>query len=99
MPRRNRPPKKTNQQAEEFAIQNRVFGIEIAQEWSDGNWIVRKITGSAATKNYRCPGCDHEIKPATPHTLSYLEGYLDERRHWHTACWERDRKQHSKLED
>ena len=99
MPRRNRPPKKNNQQAEETRLDSRFFGIEIAEQWSDGNWIVRRISGSAATKDYRCPGCDHEIKPATPHTLSYLERYLDERRHWHTACWERDRKLHSKLED
>jgi hypothetical protein len=98
MPRRNRPPKKNNQQPEE-RLESRVFSIEIAEEWSDGNWIVRKITGSGSTKNYRCPGCDHEIKPATPHTLSYLEGYLDERRHWHTACWERDRRLHQRIED
>jgi hypothetical protein len=98
MPRRNRPPKKNNQQPEE-RLESRIFSIEIAEEWSDGNWIVRKITGSGSTKNYRCPGCDHEIRPATPHTLSYLEGYLDERRHWHTACWERDRRLHERLED
>ncbi len=66
--------------------------------------MVRQVTGSAATRAYRCPGCDHEIRPATPHVVAWPAAYggggdldedagLGERRHWHTACWRaRDRR-------
>ena len=60
-------------------------------------YVVRAVTGSAATKPYRCPGCQQVIRPATPHVVAWpVEGSmfsgssgsgLDERRHWHTACW------------
>jgi hypothetical protein len=52
----------------------------------DGDWWVRSVTGAAATKSYRCPGCDHEIKPATPHVVAWPDDSAD-RRHWHTPCW------------
>jgi hypothetical protein len=58
--------------------------------------VVRRVTGSAATKPYRCPGCHQVIRPATPHTVAWpvlpatfasdATG-LDERRHWHNGCW------------
>ncbi|HTY73054.1 MAG TPA: hypothetical protein VMI11_11610 [Actinomycetes bacterium] len=57
----------------------------------DGEWVVRRITGSSSTKTYRCPGCDQEIRPATPHVVAWpLDEGSDrssERRHWHTPCW------------
>ena len=63
---------------------------------ADGEWFVRAVTGAASVKDYRCPGCDHLIRPATPHIVSWpvqksllSEVGLDERRHWHTACWRR----------
>jgi hypothetical protein len=56
-------------------------------------WIVRRITGSTSTKTYRCPGCDQEIRPATPHLVAWPSLDLDRRRHWHTPCWNaRDRR-------
>lgn len=59
---------------------------------------VRSVSGSASTRPYRCPGCDHTIRPATPHVVAWpvvptlmtslASGTgVDERRHWHTACW------------
>jgi hypothetical protein len=64
---------------------------------------VRSVTGSASTRTYRCPGCNQPIRPATPHTVawpvtpslltSFTGTGVDERRHWHTACWHaRDRR-------
>ncbi len=52
-------------------------------------WEVRKVTGSAAVRAYRCPGCDHEIRPGTPHVVVWSSGddEASDRRHWHTACW------------
>ena len=57
---------------------------------TDGDWYVRSLTGSSATKMYRCPGCDHEIRPATPHVVAWRADDpkgADDRRHWHTPCW------------
>lgn len=64
---------------------------------SGDEWIVKQVTGSAASRSYRCPGCDHEIRPATPHVVAWPtstawtgsndEAALELRRHWHTACW------------
>jgi hypothetical protein len=53
------------------------------------DYVVRSITGSGATKPYRCPGCDQLIRPATPHIVAWPadDADADERRHWHTACW------------
>jgi hypothetical protein len=61
--------------------------VDQLESWPDGDYVVRRVTGSAATKAYRCPGCDHEIRPATPHVVAWPDGVLDDRRHWHTACW------------
>ncbi len=67
--------------------------MEHLESWPDGDWMVRHVTGSASTKPYRCPGCDQEIRPVTPHVVAWPEGSLDDRRHWHTACWRaRDRR-------
>ena len=63
---------------------------EVTEEGPDGVWVVRRVTGSASTKVYRCPGCDQEIRPATPHVVAWPAdglGDLGDRRHWHTACW------------
>ena len=65
-------------------------GVPSTQSFEEdefGIWIVRKLTGSSATKPYRCPGCDQMIPMATPHTVAWLEGDEDGRRHWHNACW------------
>ncbi len=55
---------------------------------ADG-WVVRPVAGARATKEYRCPGCDHVIPAGTPHVVAWREDLLDERRHWHTTCWRR----------
>ena len=71
-------------------------GPEQLVEWAGEEWIARRITGSASTKPYRCPGCDQEIRPATPHVVAWPAQTgrgLEDRRHWHTACWSaRDRR-------
>ncbi|HEY6422428.1 MAG TPA: hypothetical protein VIY28_04105 [Pseudonocardiaceae bacterium] len=56
----------------------------------DGDWLVRAVPGEQAVKCYRCPGCDHEIKPGTPHVVAWPageQGSTADRRHWHTGCW------------
>ncbi|MFN6542605.1 hypothetical protein [Mycolicibacterium nivoides] len=53
------------------------------------DYEVRVFTASRAVKVYRCPGCDHEIRVATAHVVVVPidVGDVDDRRHWHTACW------------
>lgn len=53
------------------------------------DWVVRPVAGQHATKEYRCPGCDHEIKAGTPHVVVWRADDVDNRRHWHTPCWRR----------
>ena len=60
------------------------------EEHDDGDWVVRRISGASATKTYRCPGCDQEIRPGTPHVVAWpadRSAGEDDRRHWHTPCW------------
>ena len=47
------------------------MGVESVEEWHGEDWVVRRLTGSASTKPYRCPGCDQEIRPATPHVVAW----------------------------
>jgi len=64
--------------------------LERREEHGDGSWVVRPVTGANASKVYRCPGCDHEIRAGIPHLVAWpAEAHVgvDERRHWHTACW------------
>ena len=63
---------------------------ETVETWPDGNWVVRRMAGAAAQKAYRCPGCDQEIYPGVAHVVVWPEhAGADDRRHWHTVCWER----------
>ena len=67
-------------------------GPERVESWPDGDWVVRSIPGAGSAKAYRCPGCDQEIVPGTPHIVAWPADRvgvgLDDRRHWHTACWQ-----------
>ncbi|MEU3459668.1 ATP/GTP-binding protein [Streptomyces sp. NPDC006733] len=64
-------------------------GLERTETWQGEEWSVRSIAGSAAGKSYRCPGCDQEIPPSVGHLVAWPEyrGGVDDRRHWHRACW------------
>jgi hypothetical protein len=57
----------------------------------EDEWEVRPVAGAHAVKEYRCPGCDHEIKPGVPHVVAWRTDDTDNRRHWHTPCWRRRR--------
>lgn len=66
--------------------------IEVGPDGDD--YEVRPVRSDRASKTYRCPGCDHEIRPATAHVVVWpasgsvhASGGVEDRRHWHTACW------------
>ena len=96
-PRRNKDRRTPRPEPEEL---ERSFGFQRAVSADDGDWIVRSVTGAASEKSYRCPGCDHEVRPGIPHIVAWPAsagtgsgGGLADRRHWHTPCWNaRDRR-------
>lgn len=66
-----------------------VRGVDLVESWPEGDWVVRAITAAATGKTFRCPGCDQEILPATPHVVAWPAGGggAEDRRHWHRPCW------------
>ena len=59
-----------------------------------GEWTVRTVRGGE--KVYRCPACQQDIPPGTPHVVAWVrdaiggeDAGLEARRHWHSACFER----------
>ena len=45
------------------------YGARRVEDFGGEDWVVQTITGSASTKTYRCPGCDHEIRPGEGHKV------------------------------
>ncbi|BBZ32442.1 hypothetical protein [Mycolicibacterium confluentis] len=82
--------------ANKWQLPHRPLGMEPdrsrVEVGADGyDYEVRPIAGARATKTYRCPGCDHEIRSGTAHVVVWPAGLgesaVDDRRHWHTPCW------------
>ena len=68
------------------------------EQKADGEWMVQTMPADNATKSYTCPGCAHVVAPATAHLVAWpreagigAASGVDERRHWHTSCWQRRR--------
>jgi hypothetical protein len=57
-----------------------------------GAYTVRHVQPYEAVKAYRCPGCDHDIRPGEGHEVVVPVRAPDDRRHWHTGCWHRESK-------
>ena len=64
-------------------------GGERREDWNGAVYAVRPVSGASATKAYRCPGCDQEVRPGVPHVVAWPADDVDagDRRHWHSACW------------
>jgi len=65
---------------------------------SDGDWMVQTMPAEAATKTYSCPGCSQPVAAGSPHLVTWPReasigstSAVEERRHWHTSCWQRRR--------
>jgi hypothetical protein len=90
VPRRNRPGRRSDGGPPERDLRA-ATGWARAESRADGDWLVRTVPGAQATKFYRCPGCDHEIRPGTPHIVVWPAdetGSVADRRHWHRTCWD-----------
>jgi hypothetical protein len=82
--RSNRPRRPEHVPLRSAAVTRRESG-------PDGDWVVRSVPGSAAGKDYRCPGCQQLIRPGTGHVVVWPAdelGSVADRRHWHVACWD-----------
>ncbi|MGA4851373.1 ATP/GTP-binding protein [Streptomyces sp. G5(2025)] len=89
-PRRNRPKGVGEPRASADAEPpGRYGGFQNAETWQGEQWSVRHVAGASSQgKRYRCPGCDQEIPSALAHVVAWPEhSGVDERRHWHKACW------------
>lgn len=68
------------------------FAADLA---APAGWVVRRVSGAGATKEYRCPGCNRVISPGTAHLVAWRAerslagGGPEDRRHWHNSCWQR----------
>jgi len=64
----------------------------VAHRWTEDDpdaVEVRHVQPYQAVKTYRCPGCDHEIRPGEGHAVVVPVDDPGSRRHWHTGCWHR----------
>lgn len=67
----------------------------VAPTWaSAAGHDVREVTGD---KEYRCPGCDHVVRPGLRHLVVVPQGDADARRHWHTECWRKELRRQGAL--
>ncbi|WP_375481142.1 ATP/GTP-binding protein [uncultured Jatrophihabitans sp.] len=64
-------------------------GGERREDYQGLTYAVRAVSGQAAAKPYRCPGCDQEIRAGVPHLVCWPADDVsaEDRRHWHSACW------------
>jgi hypothetical protein len=67
--------------------------LNVAPEWASLDGFIVRVSGEGG-KTYRCPGCQQEIRPGTPHLVVVPEGRMEDRRHWHTPCWRREVRRH-----
>ncbi|WP_256104114.1 ATP/GTP-binding protein [Streptomyces sp. ODS05-4] len=88
-PRRSRPRGGAQSRSDAVEPGDRYGGFQRSESWQGEDWSVRHVAGAAAGgKRYRCPGCDQEIPGGVPHVVAWPEyGGVDDRRHWHKACW------------
>lgn len=87
MPRRNLPAgvRRRRKAESEHAEAPRAPDMVVR---APAGWQVRAIHPAKATKEYRCPGCNHEIRAGTGHVVAWREGDEHHRRHWHRGCWD-----------
>lgn len=72
---------------------DRALGGRRSESAPDGEWTVQRVRGS--DKSYTCPGCRQVIPAGLTHVVAWqADGLLgpvaalEDRRHWHPACWE-----------
>lgn len=92
MPRRHRSARE--REAPAAAVER---SVNVAPTWARAvDVTVRAVSGQTG-KTYRCPGCNQEIRPGTPHLVVASGDDIEGRRHWHTPCWRTELKRRGQL--
>lgn len=73
-----------------------IASIPVTERGPGGHsYTVRRLAGNNE-RSYVCPGCLQTIAPFTAHVVVWSNDHLygaaaglEERRHWHSACWDR----------
>lgn len=64
--------------------------LVVEVEFEGQSWAARQVRGNDSGRSYLCPGCQQEVSAAAPHTVAWpvaaMHG-VENRRHWHTPCW------------
>lgn len=62
----------------------------------DGAWVVQAVGAGRSVKEYTCPGCQQRVLAGSAHVVVWphqprvgTASAVEDRRHWHTACWSR----------
>jgi len=63
---------------------------EFPDDAFDDEVEVRRVQPYDAVKEYRCPGCNQEIRVGEGHVVVVPRRAPDDRRHWHRSCWGRE---------
>jgi hypothetical protein len=64
--------------------------VGFAPQWALADDVTVRALAGEKGKAYRCPGCQQEIRPGTPHLVVVTHGDVEGRRHWHTPCWRQE---------
>jgi hypothetical protein len=88
VPRRTRPKKPRGRRVASDEDVDSLRAPDIVAGAPEG-WHVRLVQPASAVKEYRCPGCNQEIRPGTKHVVAWREDDAEARRHWHLPCWRR----------
>lgn len=92
MPRRNRSKREEPRGDLARALTGGVQRVSYAGR----TWVARSVRGNDEGRVFRCPGCQAEFSSALAHEVVWPDdglGGVQDRRHWHTACWRaRDRR-------
>jgi hypothetical protein len=84
MPRRTRPRRSRGRRDDEPPA---LAPAEVLVGAPPG-WQARGVRAQGAVKEYRCPGCNHEIRLGTAHVVAWRHADEEHRRHWHRGCWQ-----------
>jgi hypothetical protein len=91
MPRRHRSARERESPA---AVER---PVNVAPAWAQADGATVRAVSGQKGKTYRCPGCQQEIRPGTPHLVIAEGGDIEGRRHWHGVCWRQELKRRARL--
>lgn len=88
MPRRNRPRRGGGAAGPDLSgLTDR--GVR-REPYAGRTWVVRAVRGNDSGRSYVCPGCQVRLPASVAHEVVWPDdglGGVEDRRHWHTACW------------